>query len=66
MELKDIVGMLDCGGLFASRDSIEEAFEYVDTIANSLSQSDKVAMLTAVAVLCNSVRDQLINMDTQH
>ena len=54
-----VANELDMGGLFASRKSISEAFEYVDTITGSLRASDKVAVLTAVAVLCNAIRDQL-------
>lgn len=54
-----IADELNFGGLFATRGSIEDALAYVDTVANALSPADKVAMLTAVAVLSNTIRDQL-------
>lgn len=49
----------NCGNLFASRPTIAEAFAYADTVANAMTGADKVAMLTAIAVLCNSIRDDL-------
>jgi aminoglycoside phosphotransferase len=58
-KLESIAKHLDCGNLFATRETIDQAFEYVDAVSGSLCAADKVAMLTAVAVLCNTIRDQL-------
>lgn len=59
MTPQEIADQLDCGGLFATRDTIEDAVTYADTIANTLRGADKVAMLTAVAVLCNTIAAKL-------
>jgi len=56
---RSIAFALDCGNLFATRNSIDEAMEYIDSVSSTLAPADKVAMLTAVAVLCNTVRDKL-------
>ena len=58
--ISNIIDQVNRGNLFATRDTIAEAFTYVDAVSNSLSPADKVAVLTAVAVLCNSIRDQLV------
>lgn len=50
---------INCGNMFATRETIDEAFAYVDAVCNSLSAADKVAVITAVAVLCNTIKDQL-------
>lgn len=61
-----LAGELNMGGLFATRNNVSEALEYVDLVANSLSGPEKLAMLTAVAVLCNTICDELHNVAMLH
>jgi len=51
---KEIV-MLKANGLFATKDSIEEAFQYADDIIGTLREEDRVTAYTAMYVLYNSV-----------
>ena len=47
--------MLKANGLFATKDSIEEAFQYADDIIGTLREEDRVTAYTAMYVLYNSV-----------
>jgi len=51
---KEIV-MLKANGLFATKNSIEEAFQYADDIIGTLREEDRVTAYTAMYVLYNSV-----------
>ena len=47
--------MLKANGLFATKNSIEEAFQYADDIIGTLREEDRVTAYTAMYVLYNSV-----------
>jgi hypothetical protein len=48
-------------GIFASRDTLEEAFEYVETMFNSMPDpAHRAAARTALHVMLNSVAKQII------
>ncbi len=45
-------------GMFADRETLKEAFEYVDSIAKSMG-SDAIAVWTAVFVVTNTIANEL-------
>lgn len=44
-------------GLFAERDSLKEAFNYVDEVAKA--SDNPIAVWTAVMVMCNTVANEM-------
>lgn len=46
-------------GMFASRDTIEEAWDYVDHIARACGK-DRAAVITAVQVMLNTVAEHIL------
>lgn len=60
MTTQELAQSLHCG-LFASRDSISEAYQYAVDIANS--SKDGAALLTAIHVLMNSISKELKAVD---
>lgn len=44
-------------GLFAERDSLKEAFNYVDEVANA--SENPIAVWTVVMVVCNTIANEL-------
>ena len=42
-------------GLFATKDSIEQAFQFVDDLVGTLRPEDRITAYTAAYVLYNSV-----------
>ena len=55
MKKKKEIVMLKANGLFATKNSIEEAFQYADDIIGTLREEDRVTAYTAMYVLYNSV-----------
>lgn len=47
-------------GLFATRETVNEAMEYVHTIADACGKNNKVAVLTAVGVFHNALIDHIV------
>lgn len=47
-------------GLFATRETVQEAMEYAHTIADACGKNNKVGVLTAVGVFHNSLIDHII------
>ena len=47
-------------GMFASRPTVEEAWDYVDYIARSCGKDNHVAVITAVQVMLNTVAEQML------
>lgn len=45
--------------LFATRDTIEEAYAYVTDITNGLPQEYRPAVITAVQVMINTIAEQV-------
>jgi len=53
-------------GIFASRDTLEEAFEYTETMFNSMPDpAHRAAARTALHVMLNSVAKQIIALPDQ-
>jgi hypothetical protein len=53
-------------GLFASRDTLEEAFEYIETMFNSMPDAaSRAAARTALHVMLNSVAKQIESLPDQ-
>lgn len=52
--------------LFASRDSINEAWKYAESLGNSMTGSDQIALYTACGVLMNSISDHLGKIIEEH
>ncbi len=53
-------------GIFASRDTLEEAFEYTETMFNSMPDSaHRAAARTALHVMLNSVAKQIVALPDQ-
>jgi ribulose-5-phosphate 4-epimerase/fuculose-1-phosphate aldolase len=46
-------------GMFASRPTVEEAWEYVDSVARACGK-DRAAVITAVQVMLNTVAEQML------
>ncbi len=46
-------------GLFATRETIEEAYEYAMTITNALPPQERPAVITALHVVLNTVALEL-------
>ena len=46
---------LQTHGLFSSRDTIDEAVEYFDTVVKAMPQKEQLPMLTAFYVLWNTI-----------
>lgn len=44
-------------GLFADRDSLKEAFNYVDEVAKA--SDNPIAVWTAVMVMCNTIANEM-------
>lgn len=44
--------------LFATRDTVEEAFTYAYSVVESLPDSDKAAVYTAMHVLVNTIAEE--------
>lgn len=44
--------------MFAKRETIEEAGEYLDTLASSVRKSDKIALYTGAYVLYNTLANE--------
>ena len=45
--------------LFATRDTIEDAYKYVSDIINTLPTHEQVAVYTAVQVLVNTIAEEV-------
>lgn len=45
--------------LFATRNTIEEAYEYVMAITNALPPKDRPAVITATQVLVNTIAEEI-------
>ena len=45
--------------MFATRDTLEEAFEYFFMVAKAVNEADRAAMITATQVLLNTIADML-------
>jgi hypothetical protein len=53
-------------GIFASRDTLEEAFEYVETMFNTMPDpAHRAAARTALHVMLNSVAKQIVALPDQ-
>ena len=46
--------------LFADRETVKEAWDYAFEVMNSLRQSDRVAAMTAMMVLMNTISKEII------
>jgi hypothetical protein len=46
--------------LFADRETVKEAWDYAFEVLNSLRDSDRVAAMTAMMVLLNTISKQII------
>ena len=60
MKTQELAQSLHCG-LFASRDSVSEAYQYV--LELSKNSKDKAAIMTAVHVMMNSISNELKSVD---
>lgn len=60
MNEEEIRKALGYCGLFASRDTVQEAMEYVHTIADACGKNNKVGVLTAVGVFHNALIDHIV------
>ncbi len=47
-------------GMFASRETIEQAWDYVDHIARACGKENHAAVITAVQVMLNTVAEQML------
>ena len=45
--------------MFAKRDTLEEAFDYFFMVSKAVNPADRAAMITATAVVLNTVADLL-------
>jgi hypothetical protein len=45
--------------MFATRDTLEEAFEYFFMVAKAVNDADRAAMITATGVVLNTLADTL-------
>lgn len=45
--------------LFAKRDSLDEAFQYMNSLINNLPNGEAAAIITGVAVVFNTLADEL-------
>jgi|LWDU01.1.fsa_nt_gi hypothetical protein len=46
---------LERNGLFATRDTVEEAMQYADMVISAMPEAERIPAITAVYVLYNSV-----------
>ncbi|MCS5590714.1 MAG: hypothetical protein NZ824_12190 [Candidatus Thioglobus sp.] len=46
-------------GLFAERDTIKEALEFADQLANTLPSADRITLYTAVYVVFNTMAETI-------
>ena len=53
-------------GLFAKRDTIDEAMKYAIDVVERLGQHEKVAAYTAIMVLTNTIADQIRQNERDH
>lgn len=51
--------------LFATRDTIEDAYKYVSDIINTLPTHEQVAVYTAVQVLVNTIAEEVKRLAEQ-
>jgi hypothetical protein len=49
-------------GMFASRDTVEEALEYASATIERLYNDDKAAMYTALHVVLNTIADKIMDL----
>lgn len=47
-------------GMFASRPTIEEAWDYVDSIARGCGKENQAAVITAVQVMLNTLAEHIL------
>jgi hypothetical protein len=47
-------------GMFASRDSVDAAWEYVDSVARACGKGNHAAVITAVQVMLNTVAEHIL------
>jgi ribulose-5-phosphate 4-epimerase/fuculose-1-phosphate aldolase len=47
-------------GMFASRPTVEEAWEYVDSVARACGKGNHAAVITAVQVMLNTLSEQML------
>lgn len=59
-KLEDLANGLICG-MFASRDTVGEAYEYASSVAESFRNSERALIYTAIHVLMNAIADQIKN-----
>jgi len=52
--------------LFAERDTVKEAWDYAFDVMNGLRGTDRVAAMTALMVLLNTISKQIIENETSH
>ncbi len=45
--------------MFATRDTLEEAFDYFFMVAKAVNDADRAAMITATQVLLNTIANHL-------
>jgi hypothetical protein len=51
--------------LFADRDSIKEAWDYATEVIMSLRESDRMAAMTAMMVLTNTISKEILKNEEQ-
>ena len=51
-------------GLFADRETIEEAFDYAFGVINRMKESEKVVATTAMMVLMNTIAKEILANET--
>ena len=50
-------------GIFADRDTLQEAYEYVENIAKSCGSENTIYILTAIHVLMNTIANEIAKIE---
>jgi len=58
MNKKDLIKTIR-SNLFAKRDTLGEAFDYFNDIINTIPKKDQAAVITATAVVLNTLADAM-------
>jgi hypothetical protein len=51
--------------MFATRDTLEDAFDYFFMVAQAVNEADRTSMITATGVVLNTIADLLEPTQTQ-
>lgn len=61
-EQANVANELGYMGMFAERDTLQEAYNYADKLIQSLKETDRVGMYTALHVLVNTYAVQIASI----